>query len=60
MCSIFFNDKPYQEMNFKGHLNSVLFSKWNKICHISTCPAWFYFALPDCAHSYNKIEKFQL
>ena len=47
-------------INFKGHLNSVLFCKWNKICHICTCPAWFYFALPDCAHFYNKIEKFQL
>ena len=24
MCSISFNDKPYQEINFKSHLSSVL------------------------------------
>ena len=30
MCSISFNDKPYQEINFKSHLSRVLLCKIKK------------------------------
>ena len=53
-----FLDKPYQEINFKSHLNSVLPCKQGKL--LSDLPMSSVIWLLDCVHFYNEIEKFQL
>ena len=58
-----FLDKPYQEINFKSHLNSLLLCKQGKILSdldVLPCLVWFYCTLLVCAHFCNKIEKCQL
>ena len=44
--SIFFNVKPYQEINFKRHLGSALF------CRFEHVPC-------DCAYFCNEIENYK-
>ena len=56
---IHFWDKPYQKMNFKSHLNNVLFVNKEKYCQICTCPVWLYFTLPVCAHFSKETDKCQ-
>ena len=51
--TINFWDKPYQEVNFKSHLNSVVLSKQGKIqsdLHIS-----HFILIFVRAHFYNKM-----
>ena len=41
MCSISFNDKPYQEINFKSHLSSVLLCKYKSNVRFAHVPCDF-------------------
>ena len=55
-----FLDKPYQEIDFKSHLNSALLCKYGKMLsdlHISRV-ILFHFTF--CAHFWYKIENCQL
>ena len=52
-----FLDKPYQKINFKSYLTSVILGKQKKYCQICTCPMWFYFIVLICTHFCNKTEK---
>ena len=61
MCSVSFNDKPYQEINFESHLSSVLLCKQKKILsdlHMSRA-ILFHFTW-SYSHFCNEIEKLQL
>ena len=58
LLSFIFLDKPYQEINFKSHLNSVVFCKQGKILsYFHMYHVILFLFTFVCKHFYNENEK---
>ena len=56
-CYYSFLSKPYQEINFKSHLNSVPQAKIGKVLSELHISCLIHFTLLVCAQFYNEIER---